>query len=66
MKDIHVIYKIKNGDKEEILESNGEPVTYDAQVGDLTADISIELPGNYVVKGQHKIQVANPLPPLTY
>ena len=65
MKDIHVIYKIKNGDKEETLESNGEAVTYNAQVGDLTADISIELPGNYVVKGQHKIQVANPLPPLT-
>ncbi len=64
MKDIHVVYKIKNGEQETILESDGEPVTFDAKVGDLAADISIELPGNYVVKGQHNIQVAEPLPPL--
>ena len=65
MKDIHVTYNIKNGDETTTLESNGEPVSFDAKVGDLTADISIELPGNYTVKGQQKIQVAEPLPPLT-
>lgn len=65
MKNIHVIYDIKNGSQTETKESNGEPIVYDAKEGKLDADISIELPGNYVVKGKHSIQVAEPLSPLT-